>query len=106
MDQRLGLPAGKAAEKLREAEKQLMEWEKLAPLDHQAQSAQANAADARAQAEQAAAARQAAEEEWNAAVQQIGLPEGTTYQQVCDQCRVKEERAAVPVHQVADLRQQ
>ncbi len=107
LDQQLGIAPSKSAEKLREAEKQLMEWEKLAPIDHEAQSAQADAADARAQADQAAAAHQEAEEAWNAALRQLGLAEGLTYQQVCDHCRLKEERVApVSVNQLADLRQQ
>src|SRR5262249_30935242 len=39
----------------------------------------------------------------------LGLPEGTTYQQICDACRVKEEPVApapASVNQTTDLRQQ
>lgn len=109
LDEELDLPAGEAAEALREAEQQLMQWEKLAPLDEEAQAAQADAADARAQAEQAAAAHQEAEQAWADALRRLGLEEGLTYEQVCGQCQaidVPSVPMATAASKVAELRQQ
>jgi uncharacterized protein YhaN len=92
LDQRLSVPPGKAADRLREAEKQLMELERLLPLDDEAQAAQAQAADARAAAEQATQTRQKADEDWTAALRELRLDEGLTYQQVCDLYRAREDR--------------
>jgi uncharacterized protein YhaN len=108
LDEDLGIPSGDAAEALRAAEKELMQWEKLAPLDHEAQAGQADAADARVQAEQAAAAHQEAEEAWSAALRQLGLAEGITYEQVCEFCQTAEAPAlpAAATNRFAELRQQ